>query len=91
MYDDSPFRLQAEVFYIDFGNTEKVNVGTLQPLPADCATLPAQAVPCSLYNITSSNFSLLAKELHSMTVDEVLNAEIHSVLGKITWVCSRYP
>ncbi|XP_030195792.1 tudor domain-containing protein 1 isoform X2 [Gadus morhua] len=39
------------VGYIDFGNTEEVELGRLRPLSAPLLALPMQAIPCSLAGV----------------------------------------
>lgn len=40
----------AEVFYVDFGNTERVSVADVRPLEAQFTQLPGQVLRCSLAN-----------------------------------------
>jgi hypothetical protein len=42
---------EVEVFYIDYGNHERVTVDRLRPLPPDLLELPAQAFMCSLSKV----------------------------------------
>ena len=39
------------MYFADFGNTESVPLACLRPLPASYATLPAQAIHCSLCRV----------------------------------------
>ena len=39
------------VQYVDYGNTATVSVLDTAPLPPECTTLPAQAIPCRLANV----------------------------------------
>lgn len=41
----------VDVHYVDFGNTEKLSVSSVQPLMDKFATVPFFALPCSLANI----------------------------------------
>lgn len=36
------------VGYIDFGNSEEVDLGSLRPISTSLLSLPMQAVPCAL-------------------------------------------
>lgn len=44
----------ADVFYIDYGNTEKVPVSSMLPLDSDLCSLPRQAVHVRMAGIVSS-------------------------------------
>ena len=48
--DDVFTSATAEVFYVDFGDTERVSVADLRPLETQFAQLPAQVFRCSLAN-----------------------------------------
>ncbi|KAG7252427.1 hypothetical protein CRUP_004743, partial [Coryphaenoides rupestris] len=39
---------RVAVGYIDFGNSEEVELGRLRPLSAPLLALPMQAIPCAL-------------------------------------------
>lgn len=58
---------QAEVFFLDFGNSEVKSLAEIQPLPKQFNRPEAQAVPVQLFNVTSANPTLLAKEFESIT------------------------
>lgn len=46
--------ITVEVFYIDFGNIEQVNVGDLRELLPQFMLIPAQVVRCSLADVNPS-------------------------------------
>jgi hypothetical protein len=46
--------LTVEVFYVDFGNIEEVNVGDLRVLLPQFISMPAQVVRCSLADVNPS-------------------------------------
>ena len=43
-------RTVAKVFYVDFGNTETIDIRRILPIPLEHATTPGQAVKCAMYN-----------------------------------------
>ena len=42
---------EAEVTYVDFGNTEKIPSSNIRPIYAKFMTLPAQTFVCSLFDV----------------------------------------
>ena len=46
--------MKFEVFYIDFGNIEQVNIGDLRELLPQFMVVPAQIVRCSLADVNPS-------------------------------------
>ena len=46
--DDSTY---CDVYYIDYGNTESVAIGSLLPLPNELCREPALAIPCKLFGV----------------------------------------
>ena len=46
--------MKVEVFYIDFGNIEQVNIGDLRELLPQFMVVPAQIVRCSLADVNPS-------------------------------------
>ncbi|XP_051925326.1 tudor domain-containing protein 1 isoform X2 [Hippocampus zosterae] len=70
------------VAYVDFGNSEDVDIGHLRPLSPSLLTLPMQAIPCVLAGIQPvggswSEESLLA--LQQRVCNRILRVEIEGV------------
>jgi len=42
------------VFYIDYGNSERVKLSRVRPLPREVLSYPCQAFACSLANVSVS-------------------------------------
>ena len=78
----TPERL-VDVYYVDFGNTEKLPMSSIKPLEEKFSTAPFFALPCYLANIAqpeSPGWSDQAMELINKNVSlECVNAK---VLGK---------
>ena len=52
--DSGEKAITVEVFYIDFGNIEQVDVGDLRELLPQFISMPAQVVRCSLADVNPS-------------------------------------
>lgn len=70
------------MFFVDFGNKQKTAISELQPVPSQLTELSAQAIPISLFNITSHDNRSLAKEFRSLTNEVLLTAICISVDGQ---------
>ena len=46
---------KASVFFLDYGNSDTVAVGSIKELKEDFRSLPAQAVHCSLHGVQPSS------------------------------------
>lgn len=69
---------------MDFGNFENKPLETLHPLHTSLTKEPAQAIPITLYNVTSKKFNLLAQEFSSLTKNTTLTLVCQSCIGKTT-------
>ena len=70
------------MFFLDFGNRELAAVSELQPVPSQYSRIPAQAIPISLFNLTTGNKNVLAKEFASLTAEVLLTAVCKTVDGQ---------
>ena len=52
------FSTGVEVFYIDFGNSERLKLNRVRPLPANVQSYPCQAFACSLAKVRFVTVSL---------------------------------
>ncbi|CAG0883760.1 unnamed protein product [Darwinula stevensoni] len=52
--DGTPGRQMVDVFYVDFGNRERIHVDSLRQLSDGFLSLPRQAIHCRLADISSS-------------------------------------
>lgn len=66
---------------MDFGNSEVKRIADIQPLPSRFTKPEAQATRVTLYNIASSNPTLLAKEIRAITQDVLLICVAISTTG----------
>ena len=72
------------VHFLDFGNTDRVVWSDVVQCPAECASVPVQAVRCALYgvNAVDSKWSSAATEvMQNLTVDKPLLARAHGQLS----------
>ncbi|XP_064626678.1 uncharacterized protein LOC135487163 isoform X2 [Lineus longissimus] len=68
---------KAKVVFVDYGNTDEVDVGSLRILPADLVQKPLLAFECKLEEGITNNEENINK-LTNMTVDKELKVEFLS-------------
>ncbi|XP_059163764.1 ATP-dependent RNA helicase TDRD9-like isoform X2 [Physella acuta] len=93
--------LSAVVFYVDYGNTEVIDVSQLKQLPPNCLTQPFLAVEFYLKGIRPSSvrctdgvWSKQANELFkTWTLNKTLYAQVYSIVNNTVRVSlvTRYP
>lgn len=76
------------MFFLDFGNRELAAVSELQPVPSQYSRIPAQAIPISLFNLTTGNKNVLAKEFAAFTEEVLLTAFCKTVDGQYVMATS---
>ncbi|KAJ7367404.1 hypothetical protein OS493_040630 [Desmophyllum pertusum] len=72
-------RVQAEsieVFYIDYGNTATVPLGSIRSLKSDFSSLPAQAVKCCLKGYSTNQGP---ENFEDLVIEQEFSAQVTSV------------
>lgn len=64
----------CDLYYIDFGNTEKVATENIRHCMEYMKELPQQAVKCKLYNVAQTSSSELPGDILSATVEMILKS-----------------
>ncbi len=76
----------AQVYFIDYGNTETVALASLRQLKEEYTDLPSQAVQCSLANISAKGNSwspAAITEFTQLTEEKELRVEIAGNSGNV--------
>ena len=47
--------MEVSIYFVDFGQEEKVSLRNIRPLPAEFVRQPAFAIPCRLFGISPLN------------------------------------
>ncbi len=77
----------AKVYFIDYGNSEKVSRNVVGALNTELASkMPAQAVECSLHGFQQSPSHEATEAFRGLTVDLQLTAKVKTSSGSVTQV-----
>ena len=88
---------EAQVYYLDYGNSKFVLVNQLFQIPEDILCVPFQAIQCSLENITPpDSFGAMptgagwpkevCEYVESVLLDHTYTARIHYVLNSVVFL-----
>ena len=71
----------TKLCFFDFGNTERVSSEHIRRMPRHFATVPQQAIPCSLGNVAalSGQWSSKAVDWFAQLVDKCFKAKRHGI------------
>jgi tudor domain-containing protein 1/4/6/7 len=76
---DAVSKSKCKVFFVDFGNSEEVELNDMAACPPEFRTLPVLAIRCALYGMNDYKWSSQALDiLREFTVNHLLEASIVS-------------
>ena len=77
---------KATVHFIDYGNTEECDGSSLKELSAEHASLPAQAVRCSLEGLAAVSDRKAVERFEELTMDQDCELKVISNTGDVAVV-----
>ncbi|KAK7867614.1 hypothetical protein R5R35_014810 [Gryllus longicercus] len=67
----------VDVFYVDYGNSDRVQLSRLRPLPAEVADVPPYALHCSIFDLHPREGNAWSNDAHRTFCKMVNGVRVH--------------